>query len=444
MKLFNGNDIRSNKIYKNVAISFLLKVMATIILFAMVPLTLTCLGSYQNGVWLTISSLLVWIDQMDIGLGNGLRNKLSICIAHQRIGEARKIISSCMAMLTCIIVPLAILLLILIQITDVYAFFNVEPGSIPTLRRALQAAVIFVCMTFNFKLIGNVYMGMQIPAANNLIIVIGQSLSLTITWLLFKMGHATFLNVVIANTAAPMLIYVIAYPITFYKVFPALRPSINLINLSSALSLGNLGIRFFWLQIAGVIQMMTANILISNLFSPEIVTPYQIAYRYFSIVLAAFTVICVPFWNATTDAFERNDIQWIRMADKRMSIVVIILGVCIVLMVAISPLIYNLWIGNKCEVPFGITLMVAIYTFIIIASSRYSYFLNGIGALRLQMYMTVTVIVFIPLAWLTSRLIHDINYFLAVMCLCIAPSWIVNKIQFYKILNGKATGIWKK
>jgi hypothetical protein len=69
---------------------------------------------------------------------------------------------------------------------------------------------------------------------------------------------------------------------------------------------------------------------------------------------------------------------------------------------------------------------------------------DGIGALRLQMYMTVTVIVFIPLAWLTSRLIHDINYFLAVMCLCIAPSWIVNKIQFYKILNGKATGIWKK
>lgn len=444
MKLFNENDIRSNKIYKNVAFSFLLKFIATIILFAMVPLTLTCLGSYQNGVWLTISSLLIWIDQMDIGLGNGLRNKLSISIAHQDLEEARKMVSSCMAMLTCIIIPLAMLLLLLIQITDIYAFFNVEPDRIPTLRTALQAAVIFVCMTFIFKLIGNVYMGMQAPSISNLIIVIGQGLALFSTWILLKTGNATFLHVVIVNTAAPLLIYMIAYPITFYKVFPTLRPSLSLLNLRSALSLGNLGVRFFWLQIAGVIQMMTANILISNLFSPEIVTPYQIAYRYFSLVLAAFTVICMPFWNATTDAYERDDIQWIRKADKRMGYVVMILGLCLVLMVAISPFIYNLWIGNKCEVPFGITLMVAIYTFIIIASSRYSYFLNGIGALRLQMYMTVTVLFFIPLAWLASHLTHDINYFLAVMCLCIAPSWIVNKIQFNKIINGKATGLWKK
>lgn len=444
MKLFNENDTRSNKIYKNVALSFLLKFIATIIMFVMVPLTLTCLGTYQNGVWLTISSLLIWIDQMDIGLGNGLRNKLSISIAHHDMEEARKMISSCMAMLTCIIIPLAALLLLLIQITDVYTFFNVQPERIPTLRAALQAAVIFVCITFIFKLINNVYMGMQIPSASNLIIVLGQGLALFFTWLLLQTGHATFLNVVIVNTAAPLLIYMLAYPITFFKVFPLLRPSVSLINLRSALSLGNLGVRFFWLQIAGVIQMMTANILISNFFSPEIVTPYQIAYRYFSLVLAAFTVICMPFWNATTDAYERNDMQWIRKADKRMGYVIILLGLCIVLMVAVSPLIYNLWIGNKCEVPFGITIMVAIYTFIIIASNRYSYFLNGIGALRLQMYMTVTVLFFIPLAWLASHLTHDINYFLAVMCLCIAPSWIVNKIQFNKILNGKATGIWKK
>ena len=182
MKLFNENDIRSNKIYKNVAFSFLLKLIATIILFVMVPLTLTCLGNYQNGVWLTISSLLVWIDQMDIGLGNGLRNKLSISIAHQNLEEARKMVSSCMAMLICIIIPLAILLLSLIQITDVYAFLNVEPERIPTLRMALQAAVVFVCMTFIFKLIGNVYMGMQIPSISNLIIVIGQGMALFFTW----------------------------------------------------------------------------------------------------------------------------------------------------------------------------------------------------------------------------------------------------------------------
>ena len=90
------------------------------------------------------------------------------------------------------------------------------------------------------------------------------------------------------------------------------------------------------------------------------------------------------------------------------------------------------------------SVMMAIYVFLLVMSTRYSYFLNGIGALKLQLYMTVTVLFFIPLAWYVSRQTHDILYFMTIMCLCIAPSIIVNKIQFSKLLNGTATGIWRK
>ena len=114
-----------------------------------------------------------------------------------------------------------------------------------------------------------------------------------------KSGEATFLPVVIVNTAAPLLVYLAAYPYTFYIKFTELRPTWRSINLRAALQLGNLGIKFFWLQIAGIIQFMTANILISNFFTPEMVNPYQIAYRYMSLVIVFFTVICMPFWNAT-------------------------------------------------------------------------------------------------------------------------------------------------
>ena len=72
------------------------------------------------------------------------------------------------------------------------------------------------------------------------------------------------------------------------------------------------------------------------------------------------------------------------------------------------------------------------------------YFLNGIGALRMQLYMTISAIVFIPLAWLVSFMTHDILWFMAVMCLCNLPGIVVNIIQFNKILKGTATGIWRK
>ena len=438
-----SKDHRTKLLVKNVIASFFIKGWAATVALIMVPLTLECLGKYQNGVWLTISSLLVWVDHMDIGLGNGLRNKLAAHVAHQEMEEARKVVSSTMAMLVCIVLPLLLLLLLLIWYTDVYAFLNVQLDIIPELRTALVCAVSLVCMTFVLKFIGNVYMGLQLPAVSNMLLALGQTLALLLTAVLYWSGHASFLFIVIANTVAPLAVYVLSYPYTFWMRFPYLRPSLKFVNLRSALELGNLGIKFFWLQVAGLIQFMTANILISRFFTPEMVTPYQIAYRYISLVMVGFTVICMPFWNATTDAYERKDMDWIRRASQKMNWMMAGIAALLVLMVAVSPWVYQLWIGDACEVPLGMTAMMALYIILLIISMRYSYFLNGVGALRLQLYMTVSAIIFIPLAWTVSSYTHNILWFMAVMCFCNIPGLVVNVIQFNKILNGQATGIWR-
>lgn len=115
----------------------------------------------------------------------------------------------------------------------------------------------------------------------------------------------------------------------------------------------------------------------------------------------------------------------------------------LILMVYISPWVYQVWIGDDCHVPMGMTIIMAIYIFLLVISMRYSYFLNGIGALRLQLYMTVSAIIFIPLAQVVSSYTHDILWFMAVMCICNIPGLIVNVIQYYKIINNKANGIWE-
>ena len=91
----------------------------------------------------------------------------------------------------------------------------------------------------------------------------------------------------------------------------------------------------------------------------------------------------------------------------------------------------------------SMTVMMAMYILLLVLSMRYSYFLNGVGALRLQMYMTVMSIIFIPMAWIVSMITHEITYLLLVMCVCNIPGLIVNIIQFNKILNNKAEGIWR-
>lgn len=441
--MITNASVRSKMLVWNILASFFVKGWAAIIMLLMVPLTLQCLGTYQNGVWLTISSMLVWIDQMDIGLGSGLRNRLAANIAHDDMKEARCAVSSTMAMLLYIILPILGILVLLIWHTDVYAFLNVAPEKIPELQPALTCGVTLVCMTFVLKPIGNVYMGLQLPVVSNLLIALGQTIALIATWVLYTTGNAGFLNIVTVNTAAPLFVFALAYPYTFWNRYPMLRPSLSYVRINKVKELGGLGIKFFFLQLAGVIQFMTANLLISKFFTPELVTPYQIAYRYISLAIVGFTIICMPFWSATTDAYERGDLEWIQKASRKMDWMIIGVVFLLMLMVGIAPWVYQLWIGDACQVPREMTMMIAIYVFLIIISMRYSYFLNGVGALRIQLYMWVMPIIFIPLAWYVSKMTHSIYWFMAVMCFCTMPSTVIYKIQLNKIIKGTARGVWR-
>ena len=95
---FNNSDGRSSLIVKNILASFFIKGWSVLVQLMLVPTTLACLGVYENGVWLTISSVLIWIDNMDIGLGNGLRNKLAEAMAHNDYAKGQQYVSSTFAM----------------------------------------------------------------------------------------------------------------------------------------------------------------------------------------------------------------------------------------------------------------------------------------------------------------------------------------------------------
>lgn len=436
---------RSSLLQKNILASFLIKGWSAAIVLLLVPATLHCLGEYKNGIWLTISSLLLWIDNMDIGLGNGLRNKIAEYMAHGEHERTRSLISSTFAMLTCIIIPVLLILLLLIAISDPYMVFNAAPSKVDHLDQVLMVTVTLVCTSFIFKLIGNFYMGMQLPAVSNLLIALGQTLALIGTYIVLYSGSPSMMLIALVNTAAPLLVYMLAYPYTFFYKYPHLRPSFKLINFKEARAVINMGVQFFIMQISSVILFMTSNLLISKLFTPALVTPYQITYRYFSLMLVAFTVICMPFWNATTDAFERGDIQWIHHATRKLRLMIIGIMACMVMMVILSPWVYSIWIGDDVTIDIRMSIVMAAYIFILIYSMRYSYFINGIGKLRLQLIFTSSAaIVFIPLAWLVVRWTGDILCFMAVMCMVNIPGLIANRIQFYKLINNQATGIWNR
>lgn len=442
---FFSSDERSSLILKNVVASFLVKGWSVVVQLLLVPLTLACLGVYENGVWLTVSSVLLWIDNLDVGLGNGLRNKLAIYIAEKNTEKAREMVSSTIAMLTVIIVPVCILLVMLEVFGDVYGLFNVSTEKVGNLSSVLVVSTILVCSTFILKFLGNFYMGLQLPAVNNAIVTGGNTLALLGTYLVFQSGSHSLLHIAIANTAGPFLAYMICYPVTFYGKFHHLRPSLSLVRLSAIRELFLIGSKFFVLQIAGIILFFSTNIIISRFFTPSMVTPYQIANRYFMVAMLLFTILCVPYWSATTDAYTKNDTKWIRKANRTLNKMMLFIFILIMIMILLSRFVYGIWIGDKAIVPFSMTLLVGIYEFILIVSTRYSFVLNGIGKLKLQLYVTVFVaILYIPLAVFVINSVNSINVLLILMCVINVPGLIINYIQYNRVINGTAKGIWSK
>lgn len=445
LKALLGSDARTILMRKNILFSFLIKGWTGVVLLLLIPITLKCLDVYQNGIWLTISSMLIWLDNMDIGLGNGLRNGLASSIAHEDFRKARIYVSNTFLMLIFIMIPSLLLLISFVSYSDIYSLLNVDADIVPNLNKVLIISLIFVCATFIFKFIGNVYLGLQLPAVSNFLTCIGYTLVLAGTYFLYYSDNGSLLTIAIVNTASPLVVYLLCYPYTFFIKYPHLRPKLRDLDLKIAKELFSVGIKFFLLQMTSSLVFMSSSFLMSRLFSPKEVTPYQITYRYFSIILHFFTVICNPLWSATTDAFERKEYDWIRHSARKTNKIIVICFLLILAFTLISKPVYGIWVGRDVYIPWAYTIGMAIYMAITLYSLAFCYFLNGMRLLNLQLVCTIGGgCIFFVLTFALSHYYNNAFVILIALCISNIPSMICNKIQFERNIGNTAKGIWRK
>lgn len=58
------------------------------------------------------------------------------------------------------------------------------------------------------------------------------------------------------------------------------------------------------------------NIIISRVQGPEVVTQYNLAYRFFNVLLMVVVIVLNPFWSAFTEAYAKRDYNWMRSVRK--------------------------------------------------------------------------------------------------------------------------------
>jgi O-antigen/teichoic acid export membrane protein len=240
----------------------------------------------------------------------------------------------------------------------------------------------------------------------------------------------------------------LATSIYFYrKGYAPYRPSWRKVDFSKAGDLFSLGVKFFVIQVANVIQYQTANVLIANNFGPSDVTSYNIVYRYFGLLNMAFIIFLTPFWSASTEAYLKGDIQWIKNAMQKYNRLGLLLFAGGLLMLFMATDIYRLWLGEgTVDIPFALSMWGMIYFTVALFATKYVFFLNSISALRIQFYTSLIT----PLIFIAVTILFIKHYQMGVYSIFIASliggfnGIVIAPIQYYQVIHRSKKGIWVK
>jgi O-antigen/teichoic acid export membrane protein len=445
--LFNFKEAsRSGKAKKNVIILFFLNGFNFLFTILIVPLTLKYLGALEYGIWLTLSSLLVWLSYLDFGIGNGLRNKLSEALANGKNETGKTFVSTAYAVFS-----LSLLILWIIFFV-IYGFINWSkvlnsPGYMNNeINKLVLVVFVLVSLQFLLKLIYSITSAYQKPAINGFISVTINFSSVVFVYFLLNTPGKSIFALGIGTSALPVIILIAASFFLYIKYFREIAPSLKSIKMYYAKGLVSLGLQFFVIQFAGLILFATDNMIIVQIMGPKEVTTYNIAYKYFFYISIIFQMILTPFWSAYTEAYVKGEFEWIKNSIKKIFRIWIILSIITVLMFGFSNIVYRLWVGSEIHVPITLSLVMCIFIIISNWNNIFVYFINGTGKIRIQFYSSIFVaLINIPLSiYFAKYLKFGSPGIMLATCICVAVGSILAPIQYKKLINVKATGIWDK
>jgi len=397
---------RSKKVFYNVVNSFLVKILSTVVTLSLIPISLHYTDAKTYGVWLTLSSVITWVQLFDLGLSNGLANRLAVAFTHDNNKLAKQYISVTYSFLIVIATALCAVFLSVSHFINWNKIFNTTIDS-HTLVFSVNFAFVSLCLTFLLRPVNDLLRAKQKHFLTGIIQVTSNSLAL-LCLLLFGRFFNSDLRIlaIILGGAYPVTLSI--FSIFLYKNnYPALKPKLNFRKFERLREIFGISVKFFIINASNIAILASNNLLISYFINPESVTYYTIAYRLFSIVLIFQAMIVTPLWPAYTEAFTTKDFPWIRSTIRGLNKLNIGLAFGVVMVFLLCQPIYAIWIGSSLHIPFEINLLLTLYVIVALYKETYVSLINGSGRLNLQTgFAIASIILQLPLAYLLLKVLN--------------------------------------
>ena len=377
------------------------KVLGLAVGLIYVPILLNYLGDEKFGIWTTINTFVSWIIYFDIGIGNGLRNRLTETISQNDVYSQQKTVSTAYISISLITGFLFCISMIAMSFMDVPNLLNLTIAG-ENIKAVIILNIAFVCINFVLSLCNTILYALQLSSVVSLISLIPQILNVSCIYVLSRTTGSNLIVMSLLYGVTVLMTNLITSSIIFGK-YKNLRPSFKLFDREEMGYISGFGIKMFTVQIAALILNSTDNILITKIYGAENVTPYNMVYRVFSYINSFQAALIIPMLSAYTRAKAQRNYNWLTKGLRRMQFLLIPFASGAVLLMFIFKDLSYIWLGKALNYTPMLIVVTGFYFIILMWTNIYSSFLCGVGRINMLMWISIfQAVLNIPLSLLFS------------------------------------------
>lgn len=442
------NMSENNKIVAgNVIGAFTVKGLALIVSLFTMPAYIAFFNDEAAlGLWFTVLSVISWVLNFDLGIGNGLRNHLTRALAEKDDTEAKRYISSAYVVIGAVCAAVTLIFLIAFKFINWNFLFNIESNIVSNqaLLYTVQITFAGIMLQLFLKLIQSILYAMQRSSVNNLLSLITSVITLiAVKTIPSGNNDSNMIIMAIVHSLAVAIPLIVATIVVFEgSSLRTVKPSIKYISRNHIKSVIELGGVFFLIQVVYMLITSTNEYLVTLLSSTEDVVVFRIYNQIFTLGSTIFALALTPIWSVVTKATAEKNFVWLRQLYIRLLRLSLVGIFCEFLIVPVLQIVVNIWLGAEAiSTNYLYGLIFAASGSMIIFISVVSTIANGLGKLKAQaVFYSIGFIIKIILSVLLVQFFDSWIGVQAANVIAMLPYCIIQPIWLSRYFNNNSEG----
>ena len=343
---FKSWTSRQGRIVQAVCSATAARLLTSAVTLISLPLAVRYLGAERYGVWATVSTTVVWINLLDLGIANTLTNHISEAYALDDRASAARYFTNALALTVGIAGSVGVVFALVCPHVNWVGLFNVNADlSTAELKRTVATAVALMLLGLPCNLAAKVLAGYQELYRNSIAICAGTLASVVglAAGIMLRVSMPVLL--LMSLGCLPLANVVNLVSIVVWRK-PWLLPRPSLLRRSAVRELLHSGSPFFLIQIAAAVVFSSDNLIISHYLGASEVTPYSVTWRLVGLAALLQSLIFPALWPAYTEAHVKGDYSWIRRTFSVTMKGTVALNVsCVIALMFFGRALIRIWVG---------------------------------------------------------------------------------------------------